>query len=61
MKFLSRVLPHACIIFSVVVAVLLVLDGYNPAMNFLYNDMARAFLWTLCACSFVNALCAFKR
>ena len=38
MKHLKAILPHVCIVLSLMFMVFLVLDDYNPMMNFLTNS-----------------------
>ena len=51
MRALKTILPHGAVILSLVFAVFLVLDLFNPMMNFVDNPISRALmtLWCLCA------------
>lgn len=51
MKRMRAVLPHVCIVLSLMFLVFLVLDDYNPMMDFLTNPVSKALLATLCAAS----------
>lgn len=51
MRRLQAVLPHACIVLSLMFLVFLVLDDYNPMMDFLTNPISKALLAALCAAS----------
>lgn len=56
MKYLIKLLPHLIIILSVVFMVFLILDEYNPTMNFISNEISEVMLWVLCIASVVNAI-----
>ena len=51
MRRLQAVLPHVCIVLSLMFLVFLVLDDYNPMMDFLTNPISKALLAALCAAS----------
>lgn len=51
MKFpqgLKRLLPHLTNILATMLVVLLIMDYYNPFMDFLDNSIAAALQWALC-------------
>ncbi len=56
MKYFIKLLPHLSIILCVVFMVFLVLDQYNPTMNFVGNEISQVMLWVLCISSVVNAV-----
>jgi hypothetical protein len=56
MKPFIKVAPHIAIVLSVVFIVFLVLDQFNPTMNFVNNDISMAMLWVLCLASLLNAV-----
>lgn len=45
---LRRIIPHLCVVISIMVLVLLGLDQVNKAMNFIGNDVFKILL--LCYC-----------
>jgi hypothetical protein len=57
MKMLKNIVPHVGIILSVVFIVFLILDEYNPTMNFVNNSISTGMLLVLCAVSLINAIC----
>ena len=56
MKHLKAILPHVCIVLSLMFMVFLVLDDYNPMMNFLTNSISVVLLGVFCLTSFVNGI-----
>ena len=44
MKHLLKALQYAVMVLSLMMLVFLVLDGFNPNMNFLRNDITKALL-----------------
>ena len=56
MKRVKVILPHACIVLSLMFMVFLVLDDYNPMMNFLTNSLSSVLLGVFCLISFVNSI-----
>lgn len=56
MKYLGRILPHVTMILSVVFIVFLILDEYNPTMNFINNDISPKMLVALCVSAFASAV-----
>ncbi|NTU89542.1 MAG: hypothetical protein HGA54_06525 [Actinobacteria bacterium] len=56
MKTITKILPHITLILAVMFIVFLVLDNYNPTMNFVNNDISVVLLWILCGTALVNAL-----
>lgn len=45
MKHALKALQYAVIVLSLMMLIFLVLDGFNPNMNFLRNDITKALLW----------------
>lgn len=56
MRFLSRIMPHISIVLSLCFLTFLVLDGYNPMMNFVDNDISHGMLWVLCGASLFSSI-----
>lgn len=53
---LSAILPHIVIDLAVVFAVFLVLNNFNPMMEFLSNFYSRILLVIFCACAFLESI-----
>ena len=56
MKKLRKCLAHLLISLLLVLAVLVILDGYNPAMGFLNSDVSKMFYVVLCAVGLFTAV-----
>lgn len=56
MKVIRSILPHIMIIISGIFVVFLILDGYNPTMNFINNPVSLKLLWTFCILSALNSV-----
>ena len=57
MKKIRVFLSHLMVSMLLVLAVLVILDGYNPAMGFLNSDVAKAFYVVLCVIGLFTAIC----
>ena len=55
MKFLRSILPHIVIILSGIFMTFLVLDGYNPTMNFVGNAISIKLFWVFCVLAIINS------
>jgi len=55
MKMIRSVLPHILVVLSGVFIVFLVLDGYNPTMNFINNPVSLKLFWAFCILSILNS------
>ena len=53
---LRRILPHICIVLSLTVLVLLILNLYNPFMGFLSSAVSICFLFALCLSALATAI-----
>ncbi|MBR4474084.1 MAG: hypothetical protein IKS55_10650 [Oscillospiraceae bacterium] len=51
-----RILPHICIVLSLTVLMLLILNVYNPFMGFLSSTVSLWFLLALCLAAFATAV-----
>ncbi len=60
MKRLKAILPHVCIILSLMFMVFLVLDDYNPMMNFLTNPISTALLALLCIVGMLSSILSIR-
>jgi len=56
MKVIIRILPHITIILSALFITFLILDQFNPMMNFVDNDISQVMLYVLCASAMANAI-----
>lgn len=56
MKIIKAVLPHAVIILAGIFMVFMVLDQYNPTMDFVNNDTSIALLWAFCVLSIISSI-----
>ena len=50
MSKLRTILPHLTVILAFMFLAFLVLDQFNPLMNFIDNDISRWLLLALCLC-----------
>lgn len=51
-------LSHVTLILSAMFIVFLVLDQFNPMMNFVDNGISRWLLGTLCTCGITQSVCS---
>ena len=51
---------HLTVILSMMFLVFLILDQFNPMMNFIDNSISRWLLAALCACGLVQSLLQWK-
>ncbi len=56
MNIIKNILPHIIIIFAGIFIVFLILDNYNPTMNFINNTISIKLLWVFCILSIVNSV-----
>lgn len=61
MKTLLRMLPHLTLILSVLFIVFLILDQFNPTMDFVNNEISEKMLWVLCISAIVNTIVLIVR
>ncbi len=61
MKRVKVILPHAGIVLSLMFMVFLVLDDYNPMMNFLTNSISTVNLGVFCVITFANSILGTSR
>ncbi|MBR2405962.1 MAG: hypothetical protein IKB04_02810 [Clostridia bacterium] len=48
MKRFTAFLSHTCFVLSLVLLTLLIVDRFNPSMDFINNDFSKLFLAVLC-------------
>ncbi|MGB8452148.1 MAG: hypothetical protein WCD89_07420 [Anaerocolumna sp.] len=56
MTIVRGVLPHIIIILSGIFIVFLILDGYNPTMNFVNNTVSIKLFWVFLILSILNSI-----
>jgi uncharacterized membrane protein (DUF485 family) len=56
MNLIKSLLPHITVILSGIFVVFLILNSYNPTMNFLTNPVSLKLFWVLCILSIVNSI-----
>ncbi len=56
MKAIRTLLPHLLAIISVIFIVFLILDSYNPTMNFIDNTISLKLLGIFCALSILHSV-----
>ena len=60
LSFIKKALPHLTFVFAAMLIVLLIINYYNPLMNFLDNGMAHALQWALAALTLIlSAKCIY--
>ena len=52
------ILSHLTVILSLMFAVFLILDQFNPMMNFVDNGISRCLLATLCIIGIIQSVCS---
>jgi hypothetical protein len=58
MSKVLTILSHLTVILSLVFAVFLILDQFNPMMNFVDNDISRWLLAALCFSAIMQSVCS---
>lgn len=53
---IKKLVPHVMFILSGIVIFLMILDNFNPTMNFLDNAATMTILWIFCIISLMNAV-----
>lgn len=56
MRMIRSGLPHILIILSGIFIVFLILDNYNPTMDFLGNTVSIQLFWFFCIMSILNSV-----
>jgi len=60
-KALEKLTRHLTVVLSLMFLVFLVLDQYNPMMNFVDNDISRWLLFALCVAGVAGGLIGYAR
>lgn len=55
-RLMKRALPHLILICAAALIVLLIVNYYNPLMNFLENTAAHVLMYALCSLSILLAV-----
>lgn len=56
LHIISSILPHISLILSAVFVTFLILDQFNPMMNFVNNDTSMKLLAALCFVTIINSI-----
>ncbi len=56
MRLVVKALQAILIVLSLMMMLFLILDGFNPTMNFLRNDITKGLLWVFSLLSLANGL-----
>ena len=54
--FIKYILPHLLLCMALGLALIVVLDGYNPMMGFLTSEVSKTYIYILCALAVLVAL-----
>lgn len=60
MKLLKNLLPHALVVLGLMFLCFLILDEFNPMMNFIDNGISRVLLAALCLLGIASAILAWR-
>ena len=60
MSKLRTLFSHLTVILSMMFIVFLILDQFNPMMNFVDNDISRWLLAALCVCGIAQSIFTWK-
>lgn len=56
MKKIKNLLPHILLILSLIFITFMILDEYNPTMEFINNSVSNKLFWVFCILSVINAV-----
>ena len=56
LKIIQSVLPHVLVVLSGIFMTFLVLDGYNPTMDFISNPVSLKLFWVFCILTVFNSV-----
>ena len=59
-KIINKIVPNIVLILSLVILAFMILDWFNPLMNFLENTISRVLIIMLCIVSVVNSALFIK-
>lgn len=55
-KIAGKLLPHITLILAVMFITFLILDQYNPMMNFVNNEFSLKLLWVWCILTVIQSI-----
>ena len=56
MRLFVKTLQSVLMVLSIMMMIFLVLDGFNPTMNFLRNDITKGLLWVFSLLALLNSV-----
>ena len=56
MKIIIKILPHITFALSAMFITFLILDNFNPVMEFVNNDISRTLLYVFCGASLIESI-----
>ena len=56
MKIIIKILPHITFALSAMFITFLILDNFNPVMEFVNNDISRTLLYVFCGTSLIESV-----
>ncbi len=56
MKIIIKIIPHFTFILSIMIIVFLILDNFNPVMQFIDNDITTCLLYALAGLSLIESI-----
>lgn len=56
MKKIIKLIPHIIFILSIMIIVFLILDNFNPLMDFVNNSITHYLLYALCILSLILSI-----
>ena len=59
MKYVKGILPHLLFILAGIFIVFLILDEYNPTMDFVNNAVSIKLFWSFCILTIINSVLHF--
>ncbi len=60
-NIIDKLLPHISFILAIVFITFLILDQYNPMMNFINNDTSMKLLGIFCGVTLINSGVMIKK
>ena len=61
MKRVIALLSHGCLIFAMALITLLIVDRFNPSMDFINNDFAKLLMLLLCVFAAIVSVTAIVK
>lgn len=60
-RIIARALPHLTIILSLMTLVFYVVDGFNPIMAFMSNELSKIIFAVLAVCALISSILLIAR